>query len=56
MTEKDPPPDPNPLGPHVQVVTGWLDDNGCLLPDPDGISYQRTFTDWTEADDRERPL
>lgn len=27
---------PNPMGPHVQVITGWLDDNGCLLPDPDG--------------------
>lgn len=44
---------PNPLGPHVQVITGWLDDNGCLLPDEDGIAYKRTFTDWEECADGE---
>lgn len=44
---------PNPLGPHVQVVKGWLDDSGCLLPDPDGIAYRRTFSDWEQVPDGE---
>jgi hypothetical protein len=50
VVTNDDPKRPNPMGPHVQVVVGWLDDNGCLLPDPDGIAYRRTFTDWKECD------
>lgn len=42
---------PNPLGPHEQVVVGWLDDNGALLPDPSGLLYRRTFTDWEQVPD-----
>jgi hypothetical protein len=41
-----------PLGPHEQIVVGWLDDNGALLPDPAGLPYRRTFTDWIDATDR----
>lgn len=43
---------PNPLGPHEQIVVGWLDDNGALMPDPAGLPYRRTFTDWQDAADR----
>ena len=40
------------LGPHEQILVGWLDDNGALLPDPAGLPYRRTFTDWQDATDR----
>lgn len=32
-----------------QTAVGWLDDDGCLHPDPEGIRYRRWFGPWEQV-------
>lgn len=37
-----------------QAAVGWLDDDGCLHPDPEGIRYRRWFGPWEQIDPEQR--